>query len=307
MGAPIYVFGHKNPDNDTVVSATAYAHLKNVVDPDHCYVPVRLGPMPKESAALFERYGITQPELAPDVMERVILVDHNEMAQSAPGIKSSEVVEIIDHHRIGDIQTAAPIFFLNLPVGSTATIVVQRYDHARIEIPDGIAAILLSAVLTDTVLLRSPTATPTDAAVVERLSKQVGVDPMAFGMEVFSSRSAGVPFDPAKVLSTDSKEFAIDERVALIAQYETVDIETIRPHTAELREEAERILDEKGYDVVVAMLTDIVREGSDILAVGDVALVERSLGIDLSEGPAWMPGVLSRKKQVAAKIVAQGA
>lgn len=306
VGTPVFVFGHKNPDNDSVVAATAYAHLKNVIDPDGCYVPVRLGAMPKEAAALFDRYGVTQPELAPEKMERVILVDHNEVAQSAPGIRDMDILEILDHHRIGDIQTAGPILFLNQPVGSTATIVTQRYDHAEVDIPLPIAAILLSAVLTDTVLLRSPTATPIDENIVARLAEQVGVDPMTFGMEVFSSRNAGEPFNPAKVLSTDSKEFHIGEKVALIAQYETVDIETIRPHIAELRGEADRILEAKGYDLVVAMLTDIVREGSDILAVGDISMAERALGIDLSEGSVWMQGVLSRKKQVAAKLVALG-
>lgn len=304
---PIYVFGHKSPDNDSVVSATAYAHLKNVTDAGNAYLAARLGEMPAESAALFAEYGVTEPMLAPDDLERAILVDHNEVTQSHPNINDIEVVEIIDHHRIGDVKTANPIFFLNMPVGSTATIVVNRYEHAELDIPKPIAAILLSAVLTDTVLLRSPTTTDADRQVVNNLSRQVGVDPMEFGMRAFQLRAEATPFTPKDALTKDAKVFEVGPRQVLIAQYETVDIESVRPHFAAINGEANRVREENGYDLVVVVLTDIVREGSEIIAVGDLDLACDALGSEeLREGPVWMPGVMSRKKQVAAPICARG-
>jgi manganese-dependent inorganic pyrophosphatase len=236
----------------------------------------------------------------------VVLVDHNEAAQSAAGIEDASVVEIVDHHRVGDIQTSGPILFLNLPVGSTATIVATRYEQLGVDIPAPMAGILLAAALTDTVLLKSPTTTDVDRGVVERLAKLVGVDPVEFGMEVFRSRSAGEVFSAGTVVGTDAKEFRIGDVTALVAQYETVDIAPVMEHADALRAEMERRLVAGGFDVVVLMVTDIVREGSEILAVGNTRIVERALGVSLAAGSAWMPGVLSRKKQIAAQLVDAG-
>ncbi len=246
---------------------------------------------------------ITRTDVARGTRRRVVLVDHNEKGQSAPGIEEATVVEIVDHHRVGDIESAGPILFLNLPVGATATIVASRFEELGVEIPKGIAAVLLSAVLTDTVLLKSPTTTDTDRRVAERLAAMVGVDALEFGMEVFRSRMEGEVFSAEKVVGTDAKEFHVGDTVVLVAQYETVDVESVMGHAGEIRAQMEAVASAKGYDAVVLMVTDIVREGSEILAVGAVRPVERALGIDLADGSAWMPGVLSRKKQVAARLV----
>lgn len=247
---------------------------------------------------------ITRTNIARGLRRRVVLVDHNEAAQSALGIEDAEVVEIVDHHRVGDIQTAGPILFLNLPVGSTATIVALRYEQLGVEIPLPIAGILLAALLTDTVILKSPTTTDTDRAVCERLASRVGVEPLAFGMEVFRSRSAGVPFSAEAVVRTDVKEYRAGDLNTAVAQYESVDLSELMEHADEVRAAMEVLRESRGYDLVVLMATDIVREGSEILAVGKVRLAEKGLGIDLASGSAWMPGVLSRKKQVAAALVA---
>ncbi|NTU72340.1 MAG: CBS domain-containing protein, partial [Coriobacteriia bacterium] len=250
---------------------------------------------------------LTRTDVARGARRRVVLVDHNESSQSASGIEDASVVEIVDHHRVGDIQTSGPILFLNLPVGSTATIVATRYEQLGVEVPVAIAGVLLAAALTDTVLLKSPTTTDVDRGVVERLSQIVGVDPMEFGMEVFRSRSAGEEFSAKGVVGTDAKEFRIGDAVVLIAQYETVDITPVMAHVDAVRAEMDARKAARGYDAVVLMVTDIVREGSEILATGNTRLVERALGVSLADGSAWMPGVLSRKKQVAARLVDAGA
>lgn len=247
---------------------------------------------------------ITRTDLARGAKRRVVLVDHNESSQSAFGIEDASVLEIVDHHRVGDIQTTGPILFLNMPVGATATIVAERYRDLGLDVPDAIAGVVLAAVLTDTVLLKSPTATSTDRAVVERLSHQLKLDPMVFGMELFRARSAGEEFSAEKVVSADLKEFRAGDMRIGIAQYETVDLPATLEHRAEIVAALEDLRARERYDLAVLMLTDIVREGSEIFACGKTRVAERALEVTLDGGSsAWMPGVLSRKKQVAARLV----
>lgn len=246
---------------------------------------------------------VTRTNLARNLRRRVILVDHNELAQSAPGVAEASVLEIIDHHRVGDVQTAAPILFLNMPVGSTATIVAERYRELGVEPPVAMAALLLSALLTDTVLLKSPTATATDREVAARLAARVGVDAVEFGMEMFRARSQGRVFSAEEAVRTDLKEYRVGDAVIAIGQVETVDLAEVLDHRGEIISVMEALRDARGYDLAMLMITDVVREGSEIVAVGRTRLAERALGIDLSSGSAWMEGVLSRKKQVAARML----
>ncbi|PKQ37046.1 MAG: inorganic diphosphatase [Actinobacteria bacterium HGW-Actinobacteria-1] len=246
---------------------------------------------------------VTRTNLARNLRRRVILVDHNELAQSAPGVAEASVLEIIDHHRVGDVQTAAPIMFLNMPVGSTATIVAERYRELGVEPPAAMAALLLSALLTDTVLLKSPTATATDREVAARLAVRVGVDAVEFGMEMFRARSHGRVFSAEEAVRTDLKEYRSGDAVIAIGQLETVDVTEVLEHRDEIISVMQTLREARGYDLAMLMVTDVVREGSEILAVGRTRLAERALGIDLSSGSAWMDGVLSRKKQVAAGML----
>lgn len=246
---------------------------------------------------------LTRTDIARGGRRRVVLVDHNEASQSAAGVDEATVVEIVDHHRVGDIQTPGPILFLNVPVGSTATIVAQRYQTLGVELPHSMAGVLLAALLTDTVILKSPTTTELDRAACARLADQIGVDPVEFGMELFRSRSAGEAFSAERLVRTDVKEYLAGSLRCAIVQHETVDLDAVMEHADEIRSQMDALRESRGYDVVLAMITDIVREGSEILAVGKVRVVERGLGISLTSGSAWMDGVLSRKKQVASRLV----
>jgi manganese-dependent inorganic pyrophosphatase len=246
---------------------------------------------------------ITRTNVARGTKRRVVLVDHNELSQSAPGIEDAEIVEIVDHHRVGDVETPGPILFLNLPVGATATIVAERYAQLGVQMPEAMAGILLSAVLTDTVLLKSPTTTDTDRAVSERLAKRLGLDPVKFGIELFHSRASGQPFSADKTVRADVKEYRTGDLFVAIAQYESVGLDEVKANRAEILAALESLRASKGYDLALLMATDIVAEGSELIAVGKTRVAERALGIDLSSGSAWMPGVLSRKKQVAAPVL----
>jgi manganese-dependent inorganic pyrophosphatase len=246
---------------------------------------------------------LTRSNLARGSRRRVILLDHNEVSQSAPGVEEAAVMEIVDHHRVGDIQTVSPILFLNLPVGSTATIVAERYRDLGVSPPDPIAGILLSAVLTDTVLLKSPTTTPLDREVAGRLAAQIHTDVTDFGLEMFRARSARSAFSAVDAVSRDLKEYRVGDVTIGVAQVETVDAGEYRDRSAELSEALEAFRVRRGLDLAMLLVTDVVKEGSEVFAAGKRRIAERALGIDLTDGSAWMDGVLSRKKQVAARLL----
>ena len=247
---------------------------------------------------------VTRSDVATRPRRKVVLVDHNETSQAARGIEEAEVLSIIDHHRIGDVSTASPIQFLNLPVGSTATIVSMEFVKHDVEIPETLAKVLLSAILTDTVILKSPTTTQTDRDQAKYLASLAKVDIVDFGMEVFKHRSSGGEVSVQKLVNTDAKEFQIGETMALIAQHETFDLEEIMEHEDEIREEMRRLKDTRDYEFVLLMITDIGAEGSQFLCEGNRRIVNRVFSIHCTGvGGTWMPGILSRKKQVAARIL----
>lgn len=301
----IYVVGHKNPDNDSIMAAYTWANLKNMMDPDNEYIPVRLGPLPAEAEMIFAEYGIDDaPALIDRVEEgdKVYLVDHNELGQAVDGIENAEVIGVVDHHRIADLQTAAPIEFLNMPVGSTTSIITWVYGLCGIDIQDDIAACLLSALLTDTVIMKSPTCTSYDVERIEMLAAQLGVDPTEFGMKIFKSRGGDEDVTVEEICTRDSKEFNFAGRKVWVAQYETVDLAGMRNRIPEVQAQVDKICAEGGYDAALMLLTDIIVEGSEFIAAGDVSFIEGGFDISFAEGSVWMPGVLSRKKQVAAVL-----
>ena len=301
----IFVVGHRNPDNDAIMSAYTFAALKNQLDADNEYKAVRLGPLPAETQLIFDEYGLTAPELIDHVDEgaKIVLTDHNELGQAVEGIEHAEIVEIVDHHRIADVTTASPITFINLPLGSTCSIITELYRYFDVDIDDATAACLLSAVLTDTVILKSPTATDTDAEIVEELSGKLGVDATEFGMKLFKSRGGDDDVTVSDICNRDSKEFNFGGKKVWVAQYETVDLEGLRSRTDDVAAEVAKVCSDGGYDAALMLLTDIIQEGSDFIAAGDTAFIEDAFGISFADGPVWMPGVLSRKKQVAAKLI----
>ena len=247
---------------------------------------------------------VTRSDITIHPHRKVILVDHNEVSQAAAGIEDAEVIEIIDHHRIADVSTVYPIKFINMPVGSSATIVTLECQRYGIVPPKPIAAVLLSAVMTDTVMLKSPTATPTDHIVVDYLAGILEVDPVEFGMEVFSFRGGDDDMPIDKLVSADSKEFDLGEGTVLIAQHETTNLESVMGREDEMREYMRGLIDRHGYVCVLLMVTDIIAEGSQFLCEGNRRIVNRAFDIDCTGvGGVWMPGVLSRKKQVAARLL----
>ena len=302
----VYVFGHQNPDNDAVMSAVVLAQLLNQVGYEgNEYKACALGALPAESAKLLAEVGIAEPEQIKGVEagQLVVLTDHNESSQSVEGLKDATVLGVVDHHRIGDFETAAPLHYIALPWGSSCTIVAKLFEVLGQELTDVQAKLLLSAMMTDTLMLKSPTTTDVDRAIAAKLGEQLGVDPVKFGMEVFLSRPSG-SFTAAEMVGNDIKMFEVAGQKLLIGQYETVDKSRALGMIDEIREAMRAYQADKGAEGIVLCLTDIMEEGSQVLFEGETAVAQKGLGIADEHDGVWMPGVLSRKKQVAAPILA---
>lgn len=310
--ANVLVFGHQNPDNDAIMSTVVLSQLLNQLEyQGNTYTACCLGPLPAESAKLLEDAGVPAPTLI-DAIEPaaegaepqlVILTDHNEPGQSVAGLENAAIFGVVDHHRFGDFTTAAPLHIVALPWGSSCSIVAKLFEVMGVEPTDTQAKLLLSAMMTDTLMLKSPTATAVDAAIAAKLGEQLGVDPVKFGMEVFLTRPSG-SFTAEQMVGNDIKMFEVAGTKLLIGQYETVDKSRALGMIPEIREAMRAYQAEKAADGIVLCITDIMEEGSQVLLEGDTATAQKGLQIeDVAEG-VWMPGVLSRKKQVAAPILA---
>lgn len=310
--ANVLVFGHQNPDNDAIMSTVVLSQLLNQLEyQGNTYTACCLGPLPAESAKLLEDAGVPAPTLI-DAIEPaaegaepqlVILTDHNEPGQSVAGLENATIFGVVDHHRFGDFTTAAPLHIVALPWGSSCSIVAKLFEVMGVEPTDTQAKLLLSAMMTDTLMLKSPTATAVDAAIAAKLGEQLGIDPVKFGMEVFLTRPSG-SFTAEQMVGNDIKMFEVAGTKLLIGQYETVDKSRALGMIPEIREAMRAYQAEKAADGIVLCITDIIEEGSQVLLEGDTATAQKGLQIeDVAEG-VWMPGVLSRKKQVAAPILA---
>ena len=249
--------------------------------------------------AVVSRSNLVNPE-----PRQVLLVDHAEQAQSVPGIEQANIVEILDHHHIGSIETKVPVKATFDPVGSTATLVVERFRRDGREPRRATAMMLLAAALSDTVILTSPTTTDRDRRVVAYLEELVELDATAFGTEMFQATSDVSRLSADDIVRLDAKEYEADSgRVICVAQVETVG-PGLMDRKAELLEALQRIAAERGYALYALMVTDIVRRGTELLVAGDPTPIERSMGVREHDGVVDLPGVMSRKKQVAPKLLA---
>jgi manganese-dependent inorganic pyrophosphatase len=273
------------------------------------YIPARLGSIPTETTWLFDYFGATDqlPEELPhfdDPSElSCVLVDHNEYAQSYEGLAQADIRMIIDHHRIGDIQTAGPITFINKPLGSTATIAALHFQRTGVEMPDWLAGVLFSAVLTDTTILKSPTTTDHDRKLAEELARRLDLDVLEYGMRLFTEPHVDERFETERVLSNDLKVYEAGGMKIGIVQFQDVTLDAVERHHDEVVEDMARLCAEKGWGLFLFMATDIMREGTELFVSGDTMLASKAFHADFSSGEAWLPGILSRKKQVAAAIL----
>lgn len=294
----LYVVGHKNPDTDSVCAAIALADLKNKTG-DSAVACVQ-GEITPETRFVLERFGVEVPETLRDGEGKdLALVDHTEISQTVDSIDKASVKMIVDHHKLGDITTSAPLEILVKPVGSTCTIVKLMYDSYNISIPKEVAGIMLCAILSDSVIFKSPTTTDKDKQIASELADIVGVDDMEeLGMEMFKVKSAVEGVSVKDLVMRDYKDFDMGGKKVGIGQLELVDLSMLDDIKDDLYEELKR-LKEEGRHSVFLLLTDIMKEGSEMLHVSDDAsIIERAFGRVPEGKNVWLEGVMSRKKQV---------
>lgn len=229
--------------------------------------------------------------------KRVVLVDHNELQQSVPGLEQAEILEIIDHHRLAEVQTDAPVYVRNEPVGSTCTIITSMYFERGVMPSKKLAGLLAAAIVSDTIVFKSPTSTSVDRAMAERMAKIAGVTLEALGHEIFSVTSTGGG-SMEELYFADFKQFQIAGHSLGISQITSLDTEALGQKKAEFISLMEREMQQHSYDMMLLMLTDVLKEGTLLIAVGDLDSVEHAFNVTIKDGAAFLPGVISRKKQI---------
>ncbi|MBA6232809.1 MULTISPECIES: manganese-dependent inorganic pyrophosphatase [unclassified Colwellia] len=296
---PNYAVGHKTPDSDSICSAIALSYLKTTLGEET--LPARLGELSPETMFILDKFGFEQPELKTSFAgEGIYIVDHSDRIQGPDDIDEATILGIIDHHKLGDITTSTPLEIWVRPVGCTNTIIKMMYDFYDVEIPKDIAGAMMCAILSDTVIFKSPTCTTADIKCVEALAEIAGIsDAKALGMEMFEVKSAVLGTPVRDLVLRDFKDFNMHGNLVGIGQLEVLDLAIFDDMKLELFADIAKLKAEGKRHTVLLLLTDIMKEGSEMLVISDNAdLTEKAYGKPLVDGKVWLDGVLSRKKQV---------
>ncbi|EDO0553783.1 manganese-dependent inorganic pyrophosphatase, partial [Listeria monocytogenes] len=293
------VFGHKNPDTDTICSAISYAELKKAQGAD--IEAVRLGELNSETAFVLDYFQVTAPRLVQTVaneVSEVALVDHNERQQSADDIDEVTVTAVVDHHRIANFETSDPLYYRAEPVGCTTTILLKMFRENEVEVSKTVAGLMLSAIISDTLLFQSPTCTEEDKVAAEKLALIADVDIQSYGMEMLKA-GADVSKKTVAELLLDAKEFNMNDNKVEIAQINVVDVNDVLSRRAEVEALMTQNIVDKGLDLYLFVITNILTNDSVGIAIGSkTAVVEEAYGVTFVENQAPLKGVVSRKKQV---------
>ena len=296
----VYVFGHKNPDSDSIVGAISLSYLKNQVE-DEAYIPARQGDISAETEFILSKFGGKLPMLKTSVAgEKVFIVDSTDKPHFQDDIDEATIIGIADHHKLGDLMTDAPLEAWIRPIGCSNTVIYEMYRCYGVAIPKDIAGMMMMAILSDTVIFKSPTCTKVDTKAVKELAEIAGIqDYKKLAMEMFIIKSA-VDGASARDLNTrDYKEFNMNGTKVGIGQLEMVDISVLESREDELMEDMKKMKEEGNLHTVLILLTDIMKEGSKLLVVSDDASkIEAAFTIKLENHKVWLDKVLSRKKQV---------
>ena len=294
-----YIFGHTTPDSDSIVGALSLSYLKNQIGEDT--IPVRQGEVNPETAFILDKFGFEAPALKTEFAgENVYLIDFMERSQSPKDIDEATILGIVDHHKMGDLKTDTPLEMWVRPVGCSNTIVKEMFEHHNVEIPKALAGMMMCAILSDTVIFKSPTCTKTDTKAVKELAEIAGVeDPKALGMEMFIVKSDVLNDTKEALVLRDFKDFNMGGNTIGVGQLEVVDLSVFDNMKEELFAAMQKIKDEEGRHTVLLLLTDIMQEGSQLLVLSDdSSKIESAFDVTLTDNQVWLPRVMSRKKQV---------
>ncbi|HFH8045009.1 TPA: manganese-dependent inorganic pyrophosphatase [Streptococcus agalactiae] len=302
----ILVFGHQNPDSDAIGSSVAFAYLAKEawgLDTE----AVALGTPNEETAYVLDYFGVQAPRVVESAkaegVETVILTDHNEFQQSISDIKDVTVYGVVDHHRVANFETANPLYMRLEPVGSASSIVYRIFKENGVSVPKELAGLLLSGLISDTLLLKSPTTHASDIPVAKELAELAGVNLEEYGLEMLKAGTNLSSKTAAELIDIDAKTFELNGEAVRVAQVNTVDINDILARQEEIEVAIQEAIVTEGYSDFVLMITDIVNSNSEILALGsNMAKVEAAFEFTLENNHAFLAGAVSRKKQVVPQL-----
>ena len=294
----ILVFGHKSPDTDSICSSIVMADLQTKVRGEEV-IPCRLGEINEETKYVLNYFKVEEPKFIEKVEEgqTVIMVDHNEFSQTVEGIENAKIDTVVDHHRINNFQTAEPLFYFAQPVGCTSTLLYELYTLNNIEIEPKMAGLMLSAIISDTLLLKSPTATAKDKKAVEELAKIANVNIEEYGLEMLKAGTNLDKYLEEELINLDAKKIEKEDLKYVIAQVNTVSIPDVLKRKEKLEAAINKEILSKGLILFVFAITDIVNSNSEAIVLGD-RTDAISKTYEIKDNIAVMPGVVSRKKQI---------
>lgn len=300
------VFGHQNPDTDAIASSYGWAHLEREVFGRDAEA-VALGTPNEETAFALDYFGVTAPRVVESAkaegVSQVILTDHNEFQQSIADIKDVEVAAVIDHHRVANFETANPLYMRLEPVGSASSIVYRAFKENGVTPPKEVAGLLLSGLISDTLLLKSPTTHATDPQVAAELAEIAGVNLEEYGLALLKAGTNLASKSAEELIDIDAKTFGLNGNDVRVAQVNTVDIAEVLERQAEIEAAMTAASATNGYSDFVLMITDIVNSNSEILALGsNMDKVEAAFNFKLENNHAFLAGAVSRKKQVVPQL-----
>jgi len=300
----IYVIGHKSPDLDSVAAAISYANLKNQLNETDIYKPAIAGDINKETKYVLDKFNFHVPEKLENFSDKkIILVDHNEISQMADGAKDADIIEILDHHKVS-FSYNKPIEIKTKPWGASCTIIADLYEKNKVGISQSMAGLMLAAILVDTVITKSPTCTEFDKDVINELSQKINIaDWHEYGMEIFKVRSDIADLSDEAIIRSDFKDFEFKLGKVGVGQIEIADLSVFADRKNDLLSVLKRIQEGESYLAVILLITDIINEGSQFLVASqDLEFFEKAFETKLENNQVYLPGVLSRKKQVTPKL-----
>lgn len=297
--AKTYIFGHKSPDTDTITSSLVMANLEKALGNADA-VACRLGGLNKETEYVLNYFDIEAPELIDDVEDgaQVILVDHNSPSESVDNLENAKILKVVDHHKLA-LETSYPLFYRAEPVGCTETVLFKLYKENGVEVTKEIASLMLSAIISDTLLLKSPTTTEDDVEAVKELAEIAEIDYESYGLEMLKAGTDLSDFSIEEILDLDAKQIDFGDVKSIVNQVNTASIPDVLEMQEDLENGIQKIIDDEDLDIFMLLITDIVNSNSEVLVLGSQAsLVEVAYDVTLKDNHALLEGVVSRKKQV---------
>lgn len=300
----VLVFGHKSPDTDAITSAISFSYLQNQLGAEA--EAVALGEVGEETAFALDYFKVESPRVVSSVsneVKKVMLVDHNEPQQSVNDIEKVEIISVVDHHRIANFQTANPLYYRAEPVGCTNTIILKMFKENEVEVPKNIAGLMLSAIISDTLLLKSPTCTEEDVKAAKELAEIAQVDLETYGVELLKAGTKTKDKSAKSLLDADAKSFPMGEQTVRIGQVNVVDVKEILDRKEELLEAMKTQSENENYDLFLLLITNVLENDSTAIVYGKYfEEVSDALNSSIEDNVMFLKDVVSRKKQVVPQL-----